>query len=193
MRTTMSLFFMALLLLPGLGALPARADGIADKLVNDPARGWSVFGKLADGKMIEDKTVQGGTAVRVTVTAAGEHPWDAGGMTNTAKPVAAGDVLLLAFYAKAITPPEGRKTVQIIARIQETDAPYTTIGTSETLELTDQWKMYYVRATAGKDYRKSKLGAGLNFATGVQVFDLGPIMLLDFGADYDQTKLPKNR
>lgn len=174
--------------------VPALADGgIADKFVNDPSRGWATFGATATHELIQDPAVKGGTAQRVTISAKGAQPWDAGALTNVVKPIAKGDVLLLAFYARAQEPPEGAQTIDIIARLQEADAPYTSIGTQETVHLGTGWKLYYAKGVALKDYKVGGVSGALNLATGKQVIDFGPIMILDFGAGYDMSQLPANR
>lgn len=189
-------WFCGLCLLSLAEGLPVAASGaendLSSKMVNDPTVGWYVFGDIAKGVLIEDKTVTGGTAERVTVSAAGLNPWDAGGVAANVKPVASGDVLLLAFWAKAVEPPPGLTDISIFARLQETAAPYTSLGPQENLHLTGQWKLYYVRAVAAKDYGRGQMGGSLSFATGVQTFDLGPILLLDFGQGFDLNKLPVN-
>lgn len=185
--------FGAVVLLGAALLAPAYADGdLLSKAVNDPSRVWGVFGKLAKAELIKDAAVSGGTAERVAVSAKGGNPWDAGASTAIVKPVQKDDVLLLAFWAKAVTPPEGG-AVEIVARIQENKAPYAAVGTQETVRLTDAWKMYYVKGMAAQDYPKGAISAALNIATGAQVFDLGPIMIIDFGSGYDVGKLPTNR
>ena len=52
--------------------------------------------------------------------------------------------------------------------------------------------MYYVKGVAIKDYKKGEISGAINFATGVEVFDMGPILLIDFGQGYDMSKLPSN-
>lgn len=205
MKATKWLFLLCVLVFLGMVSLPllaqeasgsggaSGAGDLASRMVNDPARGWAVFGAIAKGELIADKTVQGGTAERVTVSAEGANPWDAGGMAGNVKPVARGDVLLLAFWARAVVPPAGQNTITLLARLQESAAPYTSLGAQETLVLSSQWKMYYVKAVASRDYSKATMGGSLNFATGIQTLDLGPILLIDFGPGYDVNKLPVNR
>lgn len=193
MRCAVRLFSLCCLMLLGISAAtPAVEADLSSKMVNDPTVGWYVFGAIAKGALIEDKTVTGGTAERVVVSAPGANPWDAGGVAANVKPVASGDVLLLAFWAKAVEPPTGQTDISIIARMQETIAPYTSLGAQESLHLTGQWKLYYVRAVAPKDYGRGQMGGSLSFATGVQTFDLGPILLLNFGQGFDLNKLPVN-
>jgi hypothetical protein len=197
-KSISSLVFSGLLVLGAatgvaLSAAPAHADGdILSKAVNDPSRVWYVFGTLGKSELIKDQTVAGGTAERITVSAKGANIWDAGGMVATVKPIQQGDVLLLAFWAKAETPPPGDSTIQISAQIQESAAPYTPQSAFVPISLTPKWKMYYVKGVAIKDYKKGEISGAINFATGVEVFDTGPILLIDFGPGYDMSKLPSN-
>lgn len=176
-----------------LAAFPAFAEGtILDKAVNDLTRGWQLSGPTASQELIKDPTVSGGIAERVTVTQAGVNPWDAGGMNTNAKKISQGDVLLLAFWAKAVEPPAGDDSVTIFARIQESNPPYNAVGMQETLSIGKTWKMYYAKGAAPKDYRPGNISGAINIATGKQVIDFGPILLLDFGPNYDINKLPHN-
>lgn len=175
-----------------LTAAPAFADDILSKAVNDPSTGWAVYGALAKSELVQDKTVTGSTAERVTLSAKGANPWDAGGASAIIKPVGKGDVLLLAFWAKATQPPAGSDAITIVAKIQETAAPYGALSTDLSLRIGTQWKLYYVTGTAAKDYPPNTIAGALQLATAEQVIDFGPIFVLNFGPGYDLTKLPRN-
>lgn len=171
-------------------AVPSLAgDDIASKIVNDPNTGWSAYGPGASGTFYTDDTVQGGVAERLTIAATGANAWDAGASIAVAKPLKAGDVLLLAFWAKAETPPAGAATMDFLANIQNNAAPYNSLG-SATVHVGAQWKMYFFVAVADKDYQAGQVGAQLQLAGARQVIDLGPLFILNYGPGYDTTKLP---
>lgn len=173
-------------------AMPAQgADDIASKMVNDPAAGWATLGAGAKVELFKDPTVQGGTAERLTIAGKGANPWDAGAQIEIAKPLTQGDVLLLAFWAKAETPPAGATTIDFNAQMQNKAAPYTSLG-SAFLHVGATWKMYFVVGTADKDYKAHEAIAQLHLATAEQVIDLGPLFILNYGQGYDKTKLPKS-
>lgn len=168
----------------------AAANGSLDKTVNDPPRAWTLYGGFAHKKQIKDSSVSGGIAERITVDRRGGQPYDAGAMTSNVKSIKKGDVLLFAFWARAEDPPEGEDAVTVIARLQETFTPYVALGMQQTLHLGKDWKLYYAHGVAAKDYGPGNMSGSLHIATGEQVFDLGPVFILDFGAGYPLTKLP---
>lgn len=171
---------------------PAFAgDDIASKIVNDPTEGWAVSGSGISAKLYDDTTVQGGKAERVTVAAKTANPWDASATIAITKPLKKGDVLLLAFWAKAETPPEGATTIDFLANIQNNSAPYNSLG-SATVHVGPAWKMYFVIATADKNYDAKVAGAQLQLGLGKLVIDLGPLFILNYGPGYDVSKLPHN-
>ena len=181
--------FAAIAMLLSVVAPALGDDDIASKMVNDPTAGWGASGAGAKAELFKDPTVQGGMAERLTISSKSANPWDFGAQAGIAKPFKQGDVLLLAFWAKAETPPAGSTAIDFKANIQNNSAPYTSLGSAD-LHVGAQWKMYFVVATADKDYKGGEAGAQLQLATAAQVIDLGPLFILDYGAGYDKTKLP---
>ncbi len=181
---------LAALLLCAAMALPALGeDDIMSKAVNDPSVGWAANGSGAKVELFKDPTVTGGTAERMTSSGKSTNAWDWGAQIIITKPLKQGDVLLLAFWAKAETPPPGSTAIDATTNIQNNSAPYESLG-SGYLHIGPQWKMYFVVATADKDYKKDEVGVQLQLATAAQVIDLGPLFILDYGVGYDKTKLP---
>jgi hypothetical protein len=162
------------------------------KIVNVPGNGWSVFGSQVTSKMIKDDTVQGGVAERVTVSGKGANPWDSGAGAAIVQPIQKGDVLLLAFWARAEEPMKGSDGVNFNVTIQEGAAPYTALAASTPIHATKTWKMFYITGTAASDYPANAVNANLHLALGAQVIDFGPVAVLDFGPGYDVSKLPHN-
>ena len=173
-----------------LAGSPLRAEDILSNAVNDPSAAWSVSG--AASSLIKDPTVTGGTAERVTVAAKGANPWDVVASAATTKAVHKGDVLLLAFWARAEQPPQGRDHSIITGKLQLIGAPYTGLGDETTLRIGSGWVLYYAHGIADQDYAAGTIGAALQLATAAQVIDFGPLFILDFGPNYDVDKLPTN-
>jgi len=187
---------MRSILLPAAFALLAlapawAADDIASKMVNDPSRGWVASGAGASAVLYDDPSVQGGKAERFTISAKSANPWDYTAHVSITKPLAKGDVLLLAFWAKAEQPPGGATAIVFNANIQKDSAPYTSLGNG-MLSVGPEWKMYFVQAVADQDYNADAVGAQLQLAIDHLVIDLGPLFILNYGKDYDRTKLPKS-
>ena len=98
-------------------AVPALSgDDLTSKMVNDPSQGWNGYGNGTKAELYDDAGVQGGKAVRLTIAGKAANPWEAGARIPIAKPLKEGDVLLLAFWAKAETPPEGATTGKSTSR-----------------------------------------------------------------------------
>ncbi|MGA9659351.1 MAG: hypothetical protein WBQ60_09665 [Asticcacaulis sp.] len=164
------------------------AVDINAQLVNNPAADqWDVSGTDQTHKLLKDDQVNGGSALQIDTTKIGSNPWDVQAGIKTSKAIKKGDVVLLAFWARAITP----ETIKVPALIQQSAAPYTPL-TTENLTISSDWKLYYVNATADKDYPAESANATLHLALNTQSIALGPVFLLDFGPGYDVKFLPRN-
>lgn len=166
----------------------AAPDLVSSRAVNHPAADqWSLSGTGEKHELIKDTAVRGGAALQVTSAGKGANPWDIQAGISNAKAVKKGDVVLLAFWGRAVTP--GVATVPAV--LQQTAAPFTRLG-EQSLNLTADWRLHYVSATAGQDYPAGTLGVSVQLATGAQTVALGPVFLLDFGAGYNPKFLPRN-
>jgi hypothetical protein len=164
------------------------APDIAGRMINHPAADqWNLYGAGEKHELIKDVNVNGGAAMQVTAAGAGSNPWDIQAGVPTSKPLKKGDVILLAFWGRAITP----GSVTLPAVMQQTSAPYAKVG-AETLTLTSDWKLYYVSGTADQNYPAGAMAASVQLATAAQTVALGPVFLLDFGPGYDVKYLPHN-
>ena len=141
--------------------------------------------------MMQDMTIAGGYAFVVKTSAAGQNPWDVQTVVPTSQPIHRGDVVLLAFWAKALAMPQDQDHIAIIADMQENHAPYTRIGDA-SLNVGATWKLYYVSGVAGSDLAPAEAAATVQLATGAQEIALGPVFVRDFGPDYDLARLPVN-
>jgi len=166
-------------------------SSIADKIVNTPAAAvWNVMG--AKPVLRDDPAVQSGKALRVDVQAAGVNSWDVQATSVTVKPIKKGDVILVAFWARAEQPAPGRTTALISAiNFQIGKAPYTSIF-SASARPGPEWKMYYASGVADRDYDAGEIGVTLLLAGARQIVDLGLPLIIDFGPAYDTAKLPMN-
>jgi hypothetical protein len=181
-----------------LAALPAHAEGdssdIMSKLVNVPsAKSWSVLGLQHNPEEVKDDRVQGGIAIRVSVPGKGANPWDVAARVSVVKPVQKGDVILLAFWARAQAPAEGQSVAILPGiRVEETSPPYNGLA-QDSANVTGNWAMYYASGVATKDYKPGALAVAVHMAAAKQTVDLGPVFVVDLGPDYDKSKLPHNK
>ena len=183
--------FAAVAVLSASAAFAAfAAPDIAGRMVNHPAADqWTLLGTGETHELVKDTTVRGGAALQVTAAGAGANPWDIQAGVSNSKAVKKGDVILLAFWGRAVTP----ASATIPAVVQQSAAPYTRIG-EQSLTLTPDWRLHYVTATADQDYPTGALGVSVQLApttqTAAQTVALGPVFLLDFGPGYNPKFLP---
>ena len=175
-----------------LAPVASHAQDLMSRSLTAPAADqWQSSGDGESHKLVKDDGVRGGWAYQVTAAKAGQNPWDVQANVSTDRPVKTGDVILLAFWAKAATPPAGAAAISAPAVIQEAAAPYTRLGEAN-LSITPDWKLYYVAATATKDYVPQALNVSVQLAAAAQTVDLGPVFLLDYGPGYNLASLPVN-
>jgi len=180
----------AMAITPAL-AEPAKSDDAVLKsmIVQASADSWNAFGgQIAVRK---DDSVQAGMATRIS-SKKGQNTWDTAATITIPKPIAKGDVVLGAFWARIETPPVGSTTSVVPVNIGIGGAPYTTLA-GEPATLTSKWTMIYVSGVAESDFRAGSLNLGVQLAGDAQTVDLGPAFVLDFGPNYDRTKLPHNK
>ena len=183
--------YLTAVLIVSFGLLAPAAHAAVDiigKAINHPAADqWGVYGTGEKHQMVKDTGVNGGSAFQVTSAGASVNPWDIQAGVTTSKAVKKDDVVLLAFWARAVTP----EAVKIPAVLQQTSAPYARLG-AENLTITPDWKLYYVSGPADQDYPAGTLGASVQLATAAQTVALGPVFLLNYGPGYNPKYLPHN-
>jgi hypothetical protein len=188
MKRPITVVATAAFLAAALPLTAMAAPDIAGRMVNHPAADqWGIFGSGEKHELVKDTTVRGAAALQVTSAGKGANPWDIQAGISNSKAVKKGDVVLLAFWGRAVTP----ASAAVPAVVQQSAAPYTRIG-EQTLTLTPDWRLHYVTATADQDYPAGTLGVSVQLATAAQTVALGPVFLLDFGPGYDAKYLPRN-
>ncbi|MET3725044.1 hypothetical protein [Sphingomonas trueperi] len=165
----------------GVAALPAQAQGdVSKQIINAPApESFAVYGVSGQPSVVKDKNVQGGRALRIAIPAASDQPWTIGLNSAVNQPVKKGDKLVIAVWARASTLPEGAATAKIAGiQLGLSKAPYTPVFRGEAA-VGGTWQMVHANGVADRDYAGGELTVSLQLATGKQVFDVGPILLLD--------------
>jgi hypothetical protein len=161
-------------------AAPAQQSGsdLASQIVNDPGAPEVTGAKAA---LHDDPVVQGGKALRIQVPGKGKNPWDSALTSPVKKAVKAGDRLLLAFYARLEKGENGAAAATLpFAGVQLAEQPWTPIF-QEAVAVGPEWKLVQVKGKADKNYGAGKLKVTLHLASGKQVVDVGPVILLDQG------------
>ena len=167
-----------------------KDDMLSHLILSASGDSWAVWN--ATGEVRPDAAVQGGKITRVAAHKSA-NPWDIQAAIAVPKPVAKGDVILVAYYARVETPPAGSSTAVISsAGIGLNQAPYTSFA-SEPSSPTGKWAVYYTSGVSEADHSKASLSFGVQLASADQVVDLGPVFMFDFGPNYDLSKLPHNK
>jgi len=172
-------------------AEPAKSDDsvLKNMILSASGDSWNGFGGQVAVR--KDDSVQAGIATRVT-SKKGANAWDTAATITIPKPIAKGDVILGAFWARVETPPAGSATTLVPINIGMGKAPYSTLA-GDSATLTSKWAMIYVSGVAEADFPAGALNIAVQLASDVQTVDLGPAFVLDFGPNYDRTKLPHNK
>ena len=177
----------------GVGtSVKARQDkdgDILQKAINKPSANWRIYGAGQTNKPVKDKTVVGGGGMRVEVSAASDKPWSVGAQQPITGKITKGDTLLIAFWAKAESVDGGPATAIISsARVQQASAPYDA-AMQGPVKVGGEWAMHTVPGKATIDIPAGGGNVSLHLAAAKQTVMLGPVFVLDFGPDYDLSKL----
>jgi hypothetical protein len=148
---------------------------------------WNVFGAGQTNAPVKDKTVTGGGGVRIKVTTpTPDQPWANGAGQLVDGKIAKSDVITLAFWAKAEPVDGGPATANLSSvGIQQTASPWGSIVAGNVTVTSGEWKLYTVSGRASMDAEKGAAGVGLSLGSAKQTVVLGPLFVLDFGANYD--------
>ena len=180
----MRIFQVAALLLSGLAVSPAVAaaqnsDRIAERLVNDPrVEALQPYGQPIPPVVRGDEGVQFGKALRVRLKGDKEF-WRIGVVSPLLKPVKKGDLIVIAFWARASGTENGAPGR--IGRVQLEATPVIRTIFEQAFEIGPEWKMYQLKGVADRDYAPRALNAAMHLDAAKQVLDLGPLFVLNYG------------
>ncbi|KQZ19006.1 MULTISPECIES: hypothetical protein [Caulobacter] len=167
-------------------AQPA-AQGIMKYAINKPSIAWNVNGTGQTNAPVKDKAVIGGAGVRIQVTApAPDKPWEDSAGQGVDGKITKGDVVTVAFWAKAEPVDGGPATATINwVGVHQSVAPWSGIVTGQVETIGGDWKMYTFSGRAGMDAEKGAAAVTLQLGSAKQTVVLGPLFVLDFGPNYD--------
>ena len=165
----------------------AAPEGVMKYAINKPSVSWNVYGPGQTNAPVKDKAVMGGSAVRVQVnTATPDKPWDSSAGQAVDGKIAKGDVITVAFWAKAESVDGGPATATVSSvRVQQSAAPWGGVVEGKVGTIGGAWKIYTVSGRALIDAEKGGAGVALHLGSAKQTIVLGPLFVLDFGANYD--------
>jgi hypothetical protein len=164
-------------------------EDLMSKMINKDTNGtWNIQPdkpKPKHYRVDEAAGVPGGYAFRVKARK-GANPWDVQASSPVAGAIEQGDVIMLMYYARAEQPAEGGS--KLTARIQLAGPPYSSV-LDFTAPIDAEWKSYCAFRVAGAAIGAKNSSVSIHLATAEQVIDLGPVLVFNFGKDYDQKKL----
>lgn len=168
-------------------------DDILSKAITDPNKDhWSIQGKDQKTTLAKTDAVPGGGALHIRVDRAGPNPWDVSAQGSVTGAIHKGDVVLLGFWARADKPADQGAPAKVNVRLQQSAAPYAAVVETNGLQLSPEWKMYYLSGKSPLDLKAGAGGVAIHLATARQTIELGPYTVLNLGPDYDIKRLPTN-
>lgn len=178
---------------PAAHAAEPAAQGIMKYAINKPSVAWNVYGPGQTNAPVKDKAVVGGNGVRVLVTSpTPDKPWDASAGQAVNGKITKGDVITIAFWAKAEPVDGGPATANISSvRVQQAAEPWGGIVEGKVAVTSGDWQIYTVSGRASMDADKGVAGVALHLGSAKQTVVLGPLFVLDFGPNYDPSMAAK--
>ncbi|MEJ2817501.1 MULTISPECIES: carbohydrate binding domain-containing protein [unclassified Caulobacter] len=178
---------------PAARAAEPAAQGIMKYAINKPSVAWNVYGPGQTNAPVKDKAVVGGNGVRVQVTSpTPDKPWDSAAGQAVNGKIAKGDIVTIAFWAKAEPVDGGPATANITSvRVQQAAEPWGGIVEGKVAVTSGDWQIYTVSGRASMDADKGGAGVALHLGSAKQTVVLGPLFVLDFGPNYDPSMAAK--
>lgn len=169
----------AVALLVGSAPAPSQDQAMAERLRNDPrVEALVPYGQRIPPEMRSDKTVQFGKALRFLLSGQLEFG-RVGAITPLVKPVAKGDRIVVAFWARAEKTENGAPGR--IGRVQLETTPKVRALFAKPFDVTPEWKMYQLAGVADADYAPGTLNVALHLDAAKQILEIGPVFVLDYG------------
>lgn len=128
-------------------------------------------------------------ATRVTVAmATPDKPWSAY-VTQPldAGPVSKGDRLLVTYFARSTTSVPGRAT----AKVQISAPTFEALGTTDHASVGMEWQEIHQPLISSRDAPKGKGEVTILLGEVVQTIEIAAIRVLNYGPDFDLSKLPR--
>jgi hypothetical protein len=151
-------------------------------LISNPSAhdGWSFYGPGLTRKAIADKAMPEGTASSINMASTTPNVYDAGINIPINAAVAQGDVLTVAFAARAMSAETETGAGKIGIRVQQNKAPYSGFG-DNTIAIGPNWKLYQLRTQAKVDLPNGGGVVALHMGGARQLIQLGPVYVLNAG------------
>jgi hypothetical protein len=159
--------------------LQALDDALPGTLINDPTRlDWPSFGTGLTSQPVRDDTIPGGkAAIRFAVPRAGATLYETGASVPLSMAIAAGDDIVVAFYARTLDSdaPSGKGVIG--ARVQLNEPPYPGFGDS-TISIGSNWQLYEMATKATVAIPAGKGVVGFQLSGARQTIEIGQTIVL---------------
>lgn len=147
------------------------------------------YGKKAKSVVDTNSDAVGGKSLVVDVRKS-KHAYDAGVTLPIFDSIEKGDVIYMAFFAKAKRLPKSRDTILIPGvSVQQSSEPYASIF-SHQVELTENWQTFVFAAKADKNRKAGSMQASFQIASDNQEIEFGPVFIFNVGKNADLASLP---
>jgi hypothetical protein len=178
----LALFALTPAAAPAQQPAAAAEDDIVNRIISIPnPTAYRVDGPRGAGRVRNDQGVQGGKAMRVTVNAPNAEAWRVSLAVPIQRAVAAGDNLVLAFWARLERGPDGAATSTLPNNtVQLAAAPYSAVFAGP-VTVTPEWQMFEIRGRANRAYAAGELNVAMHLANARHVVDIGPVFVLNMG------------
>lgn len=173
------------------GAGAATASKLQDRLANNPAEPWNVYGPDQVTEVLPGEGPQGFPAFRVNVQNKADNAWEVGAVNTIEKPIAKDDVIVVALWLRAPQLADGVTTEIPNFGLSLSSPPYDGIANG-TATITNQWQQFFATGTANKDFKASELGLGVHLGNAARAIDLGPVRVFNLGPGADVSGLVGN-
>ncbi|MBF7072114.1 hypothetical protein ISG33_01700 [Glaciecola sp. MH2013] len=168
-----------------VSALPT--EGVL--MLSPYADSLQIFGDDIKASYNKESDAMGGVALEIE-TKRGKNPWDAGVFNVAGAEIKKGDVIYMAFFAKALELPKGKESALIKnVGVQKGTEPYTTV-IGKDFSLSQQWQSFALAGVANDSYKANEAQLSMQIATAKQKIAIGPVFVFNLGSDVDPSTLP---
>ncbi len=199
MSTRLRLAFVLLLLLSAfVRAAATMPEGGSPVLPNNSIgslkqKTTNAIGVLEKVRLSDADSMKNGLheAVRCTVTGQPKQIWDIQFQFGTTRLVQKNEVLLARFRARSVKTDDDADNTAVIRPLFEMAGPPNDKSLSLDLEITPQWKEYFLPFKSLNTYAPGQASAGFHLGFQPQTVEIAGFELYGYGVGYDMSKLPR--
>ncbi len=162
--------------------LQAIDDALPGTLINDPTVvDWVVYGNNRKPKQVAAPETPGQFAMQLKVAKKGAAKHDMGVNVPIRTGIISGNMITVAFWAKATKADTADGNGVVGVRINEDKAPYDGFG-DQDMKIGTDWKLYEAKMRSTMTLGAGQAVVGFQLAGAKQTIEIGQIYVLDMGA-----------